>query len=137
MTRTDENLTMTSGEFAHLGSPLGIDRLVLVAGVGTVLVRELRSGRPRIRTEGVHIALAVLTAWVVASAIWADTFASSGPFFSMLDNLGIIPFLLFWIAPAAFPSERERRILLGTLVGVGVYLGTTAVLETVGPTGLV
>jgi putative inorganic carbon (hco3(-)) transporter len=130
-------LSVFSGEFAHLGSPVGVDRLVLVAGIGAVLVRELRSGRPRLRTEGVHIALAVLTAWVVASAAWANTLASSGPFFSMLDNLGIIPFLLFWIAPAAFPSERERRILLGTLVGLGVYLGATAVLETVGPTALV
>jgi O-antigen ligase len=130
-------LSVFSGEFSHLGSPVGLDRLVLVAGIGTVLVRELRSGHPRIRTEGVHIALAALTVWVVASAVWADTLASSGPFFSMLDNLGIVPFLLFWIAPAAFPSERERRVLLGTLVGVGVYLGATAVLETLGPTRLV
>jgi O-antigen ligase len=130
-------LSIFSGEFAHLGSPVGVDRVVLVAGIGRVLVRELRSDSPRLRTEGIHIALAVLTAWVVISAIWAATLASSGPFFSLLDNLGIIPFLLFWIAPAAFPSERERRILLGMLVLVGLYLGATAVLETVGPTGLV
>ncbi len=130
-------LSVFSGQFSHLGSPVGIDRLVLFAGVATVLVRELRAERPRLRTERIHIALAIVTVWAIGSAVLAGTLRSSGPLFSLLDNLGIIPFLLFWIAPAAFPSERERRILLGTLVVIGLYLGATAILETIGPTRLV
>jgi putative inorganic carbon (hco3(-)) transporter len=130
-------LSIFSGQFSHLGSPVGLDRLVLVAGIGTVLVRELRSEHPRLRTERIHIALALVTTWAIGSAIWVDKLTDSSAFFSLLDNLGIVPFLLFWIAPAAFPSERERRILLGTLVGIGLYLGVTAILETTGPTSLV
>jgi O-antigen ligase len=130
-------LGVFSGQFGHLGSPVGLDRVVLVAGIGAVLVRELRSDHPRLRTERIHIGLALLTAYAIASAMWADTLTSSSSFFSLLDNLGIVPFLLFWIAPAAFPSDRERRILLATLLGVGVYLGVTAFLEIVGPISLV
>jgi putative inorganic carbon (HCO3(-)) transporter len=130
-------LSLFSGQFSHLGSPVGLDRLVLVAGIGTVLVRELRAEHPRLRTDRIHVALGVVAAWAIGSAIWADKLTDSSAFFSLLDNLGIVPFLLFWIAPAAFPSERERRILLGTLVGIGLYLGVTAILETIGPTSLV
>jgi O-antigen ligase len=36
-----------------------------------------------------------------------------------------------------FAGERERKMLLGTLVGLGAYLGITAIFESVGPHALV
>ena len=45
--------------------------------------------------------------------------------------------MLFFVAPKAFREERDRRILLGTLVALGAYLGLTALFETVGPDALV
>jgi O-antigen ligase len=44
---------------------------------------------------------------------------------------------MFAIAPLAFRTHAHRRALLATLVGIGAYLGLTAVLETTGPSALV
>jgi putative inorganic carbon (hco3(-)) transporter len=44
---------------------------------------------------------------------------------------------LFLLAPAAFPGPRERGLLLATLVGVGIYLGLTALWETIGAEALI
>jgi O-antigen ligase len=85
----------------------------------------------------VHLVLAALVAYAGASAVFATTLTRNEPFFALLDYLGIIPFLLFLVAPAAFPTRRERALLLGTLAGTGLYLGVTAILETVGPAWLV
>jgi O-antigen ligase len=51
--------------------------------------------------------------------------------------LGVVPFLVFTLAPLVFGSERMRRYLLVTLVATGLYLGTTALLETLHLWGLV
>ena len=48
-----------------------------------------------------------------------------------------MPFLLYLVAPAAFATERQRTILLGTLAVVGAYLGATAFFEMIGPHSLV
>ena len=130
-------LSVFAGQFERLGSPIGLDRLTLVAGILAVLVREFRSDEPRLRTRGVHLVLAAILMVTALSALFTGTLAKKDPFFAYVDYLGVVPFALFWVAPAAFPGPRERRILLTTLVGVGIYLGATAFLETVGPTALV
>ncbi len=111
--------------------------MTLVAGIVAALVREARSEQPRLRTRGVHLLLVAILAWTAYSALFAGTLTVKDPFFALLDYLGIVPFALFWVAPAAFPGPRERRILLTTLVGVGLYLGATAFFETIGPSALV
>jgi len=130
-------LSVCSGHFGSLHSPIGVDRVVLVAGIGAVIVHELRSPTPRLRVRGIDLLLAAIAAYATVSALYAGTLRSNEPFFALLDYLGIIPFLLFWTAPAAFATPRQRRMLLTTLVGLGIYLGATAVLETVGPRALV
>ena len=44
---------------------------------------------------------------------------------------------MFFVAPLAFATERQRSILLGTLVALGAYLGLTALFESVGLRALV
>src|SRR5436853_542622 len=82
---------IVSCRFLQLGSPVGLDRVVLVSGITTVVIRELRAEQPRLRTTSVHLGLAIVAAYATASAIWAGTLKSSGPFFSLLDCLGIVP----------------------------------------------
>jgi putative inorganic carbon (hco3(-)) transporter len=130
-------LSVFAGQFDRLGSPIGLDRVTLVAGILAALIRDARSEQPRLRTRGVHLLLLAILAWTVYSALFAGTLTQKAPFFALLDYLGIVPFALFWVAPAAFPGPRERRILLTMLVGVGLYLGATAFLETIGPSALV
>jgi putative inorganic carbon (HCO3(-)) transporter len=129
-------LTLFSGQFSQLGSPVGLDRVVLVTGIVAAVVRDLRSEEPRLRTRGIHLLLAALAVYAVLRTMFADNLHKD-TLFALADYLGMIPFALFWVAPAAFPTARERRILLTTLVGVGIYLGITAVLETTGPSALV
>jgi putative inorganic carbon (HCO3(-)) transporter len=130
-------LSVCSAHFGSLGSPIGIDRVVVVAGIAAVVVRDLRSPTPRLRVRPIDLLLLAIVTFATVSAFFAGTLRSNDPLFALLDNLGIVPFLLFWTAPAAFGGPRERRILLVTLVGLGLYLGITALLETVGPYSLV
>jgi putative inorganic carbon (HCO3(-)) transporter len=130
-------LGVFSGQFGQLGSPIGLDRVVLVAGIAATIVHELRSDAPRLRVRGLHLVLLGLLVYAGTSALFARTLTSNEPFFALLDYLGVIPFALFFVAPAAFPTPRERGMLLRTLVVVGLYLGVTAIFETVGPRSLV
>jgi putative inorganic carbon (hco3(-)) transporter len=130
-------LSVFSGQFSQLGIPIGIDRVLIVTGLAAVLVRELRAEQPRVRVTWLHVCFALLLAYAGLNAVFAGTLTGDEPFFGLLDYLGVIPFALFLLAPAAFPGPGERRLLLGTLVGVGLYLGITAVLETTGPDALV
>jgi putative inorganic carbon (hco3(-)) transporter len=130
-------LSVFSGQFGQLGVPIGVDRVLIVTGIAAALVRELRAEQPRVRVTWLHICLALLLAYAGLNAVYAGTLTGDEPFFGLLDYLGVIPFALFLLAPAAFPGPQERVLLLGTLVGVGLYLGITAVLETTGPSALV
>jgi putative inorganic carbon (HCO3(-)) transporter len=130
-------LSVFSGNFGRLGVPIGIDRVLVVTGIAAVLVRELRSEQPRVRVTWLHVCLALVLAYAGLNAVFAGTLGGNEPFFGLLDYLGVIPFALFLVAPAAFPGPAERRLLLGTLVGVGLYLGVTALLETAGPSSLI
>ena len=68
--------------------------------------------------------------WALASAFLSGTLHLQGTTYELLDRLGVIPFWLFFLAPLAFATEHQRRILLGTLVALGAYLGATALFET-------
>jgi O-antigen ligase len=130
-------MSVCSGHYGSLGSPVGLDRVVVVAGIGAVLWRERPSGLPRLRVRRTDLLLLAIAVYATASAVFAGTLRSNDPFFALLDYLGVIPFLLFWTAPAAFGTPRERQILLTALVVLGLYLGLTALFETTGTTALV
>jgi O-antigen ligase len=81
--------------------------------------------------------MALLVLYAVGSAAWAGTLTSHGPLFALLDRLGVVPFLLYLVAPAAFASESDRRILVGGLMLLGAYLGLITLFEAVGAKALV
>ena len=114
------------------------DRLVLVAGVLALLLRAPGAqDRAAIRIEPIHWLLGVTLLVAAVSALAAGTLFSNSAFFQLFDRFGIAPFAMFVLAPVAFHSEAQRKVLLGALVVVGAYLGLTALFETVGPTSLV
>jgi O-antigen ligase len=134
-------LSVFSGNWNQLGLP-GFpflpDRILLV---GALLALALRSpgsaGLPRIRVGALQLLLGVLVVYAFGSGLADGAFASRNGVFDLLDRLGVIPFVMVLIAPVLFAGERERGWLLGTLVGLGAYLGLMAVFEVVGPHGLV
>jgi putative inorganic carbon (hco3(-)) transporter len=123
-----------SGNWSYLGIPIGLDRLLIAAGLVAVVV-QTRAERPGMaalrgaRLEPVHWVLLTAAAWAVGSAAWAGTLAQSDGLFGLLDRFGLVPFVLFFVAPAVFAERRQRLILLATLVALGLYLGLTALFE--------
>ena len=135
-------LSVFGGYWGQLG-PLGYlpvtpDRLMLVAGAGALLLRAPGARhREALRLEPVHWLLVAAIAFAVVSALASGTLLSNSEFFRLFDRFGVAPFLMFTIAPLAFPTEKHRKIFLGVLVALGGYLGLTSLFETVGPHALV
>jgi putative inorganic carbon (hco3(-)) transporter len=129
--------TMFSGNWALLGFPIGPDRLVLVFGVIAVALRAPGLGRRApLRLQFVHVLLVLAALYAILSAVWAGT-TDTASVYALLDRFGIVPFLVFLVAPFAFRTARQRAILIGTLVAVGLYLSLTAIAESVGLTAFV
>ncbi len=134
-------LTIFSGSWGSLGLP-GFpflpDRILIVfALLALALHAPGAAGLPRPRVRDIHLLLAAMVLYTIASAAAAGTLGNEAAIFDLLDRLGAIPFLMLLIAPVVFAGPRERNLLLATLVGLGAYLGVTAVFETIGPHGLV
>ena len=135
-------LSIFSGHSDRLGFPIGPDRLLIAAGLLGVALEGLRdvegrARRPPIRIETAHWLLFAALLWAVGSAWWAGTLTQSSGFFALLDRFGLMPFLVFLVAPVAFRTDHQRVILLGTLIVTGAYLGLTAFFEGVGLDALV
>ncbi|MHB8235596.1 MAG: O-antigen ligase family protein [Solirubrobacteraceae bacterium] len=134
-------LSIFSGNWSSLGLP-GFpflpDRILLV---GVVLMLALRAPgsrmTPAIRLKPVHLLLLLLVAYGVGSAAVAGTLGSRSGIFDLLDRLGVIPLAMLVLAPVIFSDRRARSMLLVTLVGLGAYLGITAIFESLGPHALV
>jgi O-antigen ligase len=136
-------LSVLSGNAHHLGFPVGPDRLAMALGLGALAVRSIDwtgergpIGRP-LRFTATHWIMVVAAAYATLSAAWAGTLRDTGAAFGLLDRFGLVPFIVFLLAPKIFPTERQRMALVTTLVVLGLYLGVTAVLEGVGLTELV
>jgi putative inorganic carbon (hco3(-)) transporter len=115
------------------------DRLLLIAGIGAILLRApgTRSLPRKIVVGPVHWILAATIVYAVMSAAVAGTLFERSAFFRLFDVFGVLPFMVFLVAPVAFWRPRSREVLLAGLVGLGAYLGLTAVFESVGPRALV
>jgi putative inorganic carbon (hco3(-)) transporter len=133
-------LSVFAGNWDQVGIPgqLAPDRLLLVAGIATVLLRgpAMRDRAP-LRIEPVHWLTFAVALYAIVSAILAGTLLETGPFFELLEQLGLVPFAVFLVAQVAFRTPRQRRILLGALVALGGYLGLTALLEATGARALI
>lgn len=134
-------LTIFSGNWSSVGLP-GFpflpDRLVIVGVLAALILRAPGTrGRPAIKVRPVHLLLSLLIFYALASAAAVGTIGSKTAAFALLDRLGIIPFVMLLVAPVIFHGPRERQMLLVTLVGLGAYLGLTAIFESLGPHALV
>jgi O-antigen ligase len=134
-------LSMFTGRWTDwLGIPgaLSPQRLLLVAAIASVIVQSPTiAGRPPLRMNRVHLALLLASCYVIVSAFAAGTLSDRTEVFRAAEGFGLLPFAAFVVAPVAFREARHRAMLLAALVGMGFYLGLTAVLETTGPKSLV
>jgi putative inorganic carbon (hco3(-)) transporter len=131
-------LTIVSGHWGDVGSPIPFDRLVLAIGLGGVMLRpDMRKDVLLRLRQPVSLLLAAVALYTIVSAWRAGTLTSSDGSFALLDSLGLIPFALYVVAPVVFRTAKDRDILLGSLVAVGAYLGVTALFETIGLKSLV
>ncbi len=132
-------LSIFSGAWSQMGiGNLPLNRLLAVMVILQVLLRAPGTARiPRLELRNVHLLMMLLLLYAVGSAVAAGTLTSERGFLPLWDTLGVMPFLFFLVAPSVFAGERERRWLLYTLLGLGVYLGVTAIFEILGPRALV
>lgn len=132
-------LTLFSGRWQQIGlGGLPLDRLFILMVVAMFLLRAPGTARsPALRIRNVHLLMCVMIMYVVISAAAAGTLTSEDGVLPLVDKVGIDPYLIFLVAPAVFVGERERNLLLATLVGIGAYLGFSAIFESLGPHSLV
>lgn len=125
--------SVMAGNWGHLGVPgtVSPDRVLLASGIAAVLLRAppVRD-RPPLTFRPVHWAMVVMLLWFVGSAWAAGTLGDRAAAFELAERVGLVPFLVFFVAPVVFATEAHRRILLGALVALGGYLGFTALMET-------
>ena len=130
-------LAIFSGHWDTMGIPVAFDRALLLSGVVSALVRARVRDPDALRTRPVDWLLVVVATYALLSALFAGTLGEVEARFALIDRFSLLGFALFFAAPRAFATERDRRILLGTLIAVGGYLGLTALFETLGPSALV
>jgi putative inorganic carbon (hco3(-)) transporter len=125
-------LTPLASNWQQLGvpGPLSPDRLLFVGAIAAVLLRAPPvADRARLQITSTHWLLALAAAFALVSALVAGTFFQRDGFIRIVDAFGILPFLTFLVAPVVFRTSRQRRVLLGTLVTLGAYLGFTVLCE--------
>jgi O-antigen ligase len=127
-------LTPFAGNWPQLGvpGPLSPDRLLLAGGILAVLLRAPPiADRPKLRLSAAHWALALATAYALLSAFFAHTLGDRDDLLKLVDAFGIMPFLVFLVAPVAFRTQAQRGVLLASFVALGAYLGLTTLFETI------
>jgi putative inorganic carbon (hco3(-)) transporter len=126
-----------SGNWKYIHVPLGGDRILLGLGVVCLVLGGTAAvAKRKLRPRPIHGLLLVTAVFALGSAIAAHTITQSTGQFALLDRLGLIPFLMFCLAPLVFGQAKQRNYLLAALVVIGGYLGVTALLEGVGLTSL-
>lgn len=125
-------LSAFAGNWSYMGLPSGVDpdRILLVIGIAQVLIRTRAvADRPRLRFIPAHAVLALAVLYVLVSAFAAGTLFAKRPLFRLIDTFGVLPFLVFLVAPLAFQTERHRSILMVAIMVLGAYLGLTTIFE--------
>jgi putative inorganic carbon (hco3(-)) transporter len=132
-------LSIFSGAWGQMGlGNIPLNRLFALFVVAQCLLRAPGTATmPRLQLRGVHLLMGLTLLYAIGSAAAAGTLGSEKGFLGLWDTLGVMPYLLFLIAPAVFHGRRERELLLITLLGLGAYLGLTAIFEILGPHSLV
>jgi putative inorganic carbon (HCO3(-)) transporter len=133
-------LSVFGSNWQAIGLPQYIapDRFVVALALLAIVVRA-PSARDRLpwRARPIHVLMYFAAAFAIASAIAAGTLTQHSGFFNLLDRVGIVPWLVFALAPSVLFRERDRSVFLATMVALGVYLGATALFETLNLRALV
>ena len=123
-------LEVFSGNWALMSIPVPLDRVAFGITLCSLVLKGARNvSARRLVVRPVHIALLCADHLGLCSAIIAGTIEGSLGFYALLDRFGIVPFIWFLLAPVLFGTARQRRLLIGALVGLGLYLGLTGTLE--------
>jgi O-antigen ligase len=125
-------LSPLASNWKLLGVPGGMspDRLLLIGAIAVVLLRGPGARRvPSLRFRPTHAVLGVLLLYAIVSAASVGTLINQAGFFRLFDAFGVLPFFVFFLAPAVFRTARSRALLLTALVVLGAYLGLTALFE--------
>ncbi len=133
-------LTALSGHWGLLGLPnlIAPDRFALILVIITVLARGPGARRrPDITFGTVHAWLLAATLFVMISAAVSGTLIDEVGTFRLLDRFGLLPFAAFVLAPVVYRTQRQRAVLIATLVAFGAYLSLTALFQTLGMDALV
>ena len=132
-------LSIFSGAWFQIGlRGLPLDRVMFAIVVLQLVLHAPGAAQtPRPRLRRVHLLMGVAALYVAASAAAAGTLTQQSGFLSLVDMFGLAPYLVYFLAPAVFHGDRERDMLLVALVGLGAYLGVTALFESLGPHSLV
>jgi hypothetical protein len=117
-----------------MGFPVAPSRILLAAGLASLAIGFPlgHDPLPRLRWRSVHTAFEVTTVVAVMSLVGAGAPLDTNSAYQILDKLGLIPFVLFSLAPVLYPNDKERSRLAAVLVVLGWYLAITALLEGVG-----
>jgi putative inorganic carbon (hco3(-)) transporter len=132
-------LSIFSGAWSRIGlGGMPLDRLLIALVLLQFLLRApgVASVGP-LRIRNVHLLMGLTILYALVSAVAAGTLNDEAGTLSLIDQFGLVPFAIFVVAPAVFAGHRERDLLLATLVGLGAYLGLTAIFESLGPHALV
>lgn len=118
-----------SGRSEGFGFPVPPERVLLAAGAVLFLVewRHLRW-----RPQPIHLLMVAMIGWCVALLVWFGAPDRATAVFQIADAVGIVPFLLFAVAPVLFATRLRRQVLLLVLTALGGYLGVVALLEGLG-----
>jgi putative inorganic carbon (hco3(-)) transporter len=132
-------LSVFSGAWHQMGlGGLPLDRALILLVVAQLLLRAPGTAHtPRLRLRNVHVLMCLTLLYALGSAVASSTATTESGFLSLFDQLGVVPYAMFLVAPSVFAGQRERNLLLVTLVALGAYLGLTAIFETFGPHALV
>jgi O-antigen ligase len=123
-------LEVFSGNWTLMSVPLPLDRIASGIALCSLILKGARNvSARRVVVRPLHIALLCATTWAICSAVLAGTISGSLGFYALLDRFGVIPFIWFALAPILFGTARQRRLLIGALVGLALYLGLTGALE--------
>ena len=131
-------LSVFSGAWRYMGLPPSGDRLLLMVGGVLLLYKEWRRNKlADLPLRPVHLVIVALSVYVLINAAWSDTVKGGEPTYALLDKFGLIPFLLFLVVPLAFRTREQRNAFIVVFVGLGAYLGYTALCEGLSLKGLV
>src|SRR5439155_4302084 len=122
-----------SGNWQYFGVPVALERVLFVLGLVALVWGGTRAVTDRtLRTRPLHLLLLLTAVYATLSALVAHTLTHKEAVFALLDRLGLVPFLLFFLAPLVFGRRPQRNFLLAVLVVVGAYLGLIVLLEGLG-----